>query len=164
MCCVYKTVILREYLHKNKHNTMKAKDLIYIAIIGGLGYLLFFNKKKPSIIKTNEDVKTNGIADAPDNNASLPDLFGKEGAEIEPIEPTVQETTFVDKKEVESFTIPYANYNCTYSKKEGRFYCYKKGVLIKASKEEITEADYLRALNFYEKKGFPCQSIDNNFN
>lgn len=134
---------------------MKAKDLIYIAIIGGLGYLLFFNKKK--ITQPIEDLKTNGIADAPSNNASLPDLFGAEkGTKIEPIEPTVQEPSFTEKPEVDSFTIPYANYKCTYSKIDGRFYSHKTGILIKTSKQEITEADYLRALNYYEKKVLPC--------
>lgn len=136
---------------------MKAKDLIYIAIIGGLGYLLFFNKKKPSIIKKLEQSTTNGIADAPANNMSLPDLFAQETTTIEPIEPIVQEGSPVEQKVVESFTIPYANYQCIYTKKDGRFYAQKTGVLIKNSKEEITEADYLRALNYYTKKLMPCQ-------
>lgn len=149
-----KIVILRELLYITD---MKAKDLIYIAIIGGLGYLLFFNKKKTTYTQLIEESKPNGIADAPANNTSLPDLFGaEEGTEIEPIEPVVQEASFVEKPEVDAFTIPYANYKCSYSKIDGRFYSHKTGILIKTSKQEITEADYLRALNYYEKKVLPC--------
>jgi hypothetical protein len=136
---------------------MKAKDLIYIAIIGGLGYLLFFNKKKTKSVKSSstEDVVINGISDAPLNNSANPELFGIEG-EGEPVKPIVEETISFQNQPVESFTIPYPNYSCTYSKNEGRFYLEKNGVLIKTSKSEITETDYLKALNYYNKKIVPC--------
>jgi hypothetical protein len=138
---------------------MKTRDFIYIAIISGLGWLLF-EKTKRKKDKSNLDITTppKGIEDVLDNNLEQAELFGgtKEQAE----EYTHTEGEFIGNDFLEYFVIPRTDYDSIYSKVDGRFYYQEKGIIVKSLKVEIPEIKYLQALDFYKKEVLPYKKPD----
>jgi hypothetical protein len=132
---------------------MKTKDLIYISIIAGLGYLCFFKLKNKITSINTIDKSTSNIQNVEANNPELPDLFSGRDVNIEVLERTTPAE--LQDKPLSFFIIPATDYSRIYSKVDGRFFYQEKGILVKSIKVEIPEIEYLKAYDFYTKKVLP---------
>jgi hypothetical protein len=132
---------------------MKTKDLIYISIIAGLGYLCFFKLRNRIMVTNTIKKSSSGIQNVEENNPEFPDLFSGHEVGKEILEGTTPAE--IQDNPLSFFIIPYTDYSKIYSKVDGRFFYQEKGILVKSIKIEIPEIEYLKALDFYTKRILP---------